>query len=127
VIADRLGHSSVVLAADTYLSVAVELGLKAAADAARLVLNAGKRPPGGGGERERHPAAERPGCWPRSSPDHQTPKETRPDRRVAPPCPNDPRTRTTLTRRDSRAFSMPRGKIESSGTPRLVPRRTHQP
>jgi hypothetical protein len=50
VIADQLGHSSVVLAADTYLSVAVELGLKAAADAARLVLNAGKRPPGGGRE-----------------------------------------------------------------------------
>jgi integrase len=40
-IADQLGHSSVVLTADTYLSVAVELGLKSAADAARLVLNAG--------------------------------------------------------------------------------------
>jgi hypothetical protein len=41
-IADQLGHSSVVLTADTYLSVAVELGLKAAAAAARLVLNAGR-------------------------------------------------------------------------------------
>jgi integrase len=41
-IADQLGHSSVVLTADTYLSVAVELGLKAAAAAARLVLKAGK-------------------------------------------------------------------------------------
>ena len=52
-IADQLGHSSVVLTADTYLSVAVELGLKAAADAARLVLKAGKRPPGGGDVRRR--------------------------------------------------------------------------
>jgi integrase len=52
-IADQLGHSSVVLTADTYLSVATELGLKAAADAARLVLKAGKRPPGGGSTRRR--------------------------------------------------------------------------
>ena len=47
-IADQLGHSSIALTADTYLSVAVELGLKAAAAAARLVLNAGKSPPGSG-------------------------------------------------------------------------------
>lgn len=52
-IADQLGHSSVVLTADTYLSVAVELGLKSAAEAARLVLKAGKRPPGGGDIRRR--------------------------------------------------------------------------
>ena len=52
-IADQLGHSSVVLTADTYLSVAVELGLKAAAAAARLVLNAGRSPPGGGSARRR--------------------------------------------------------------------------
>ena len=52
-IADQLGHSSVVLTADTYLSVAVELGLKAAAAAARLVLNTGKSPPGGGSARSR--------------------------------------------------------------------------
>ncbi|HSZ28720.1 MAG TPA: site-specific integrase, partial [Pseudonocardiaceae bacterium] len=52
-IADQLGHSSVVLTADTYLSVAVELGLKSAAAAARLVLNAGRRPPGGGDVRRR--------------------------------------------------------------------------
>jgi hypothetical protein len=49
------GHSSVVLTADTYLSVAVELGLKAAAAAARLVLNAGKSPPGGGARRRSTP------------------------------------------------------------------------
>jgi integrase len=53
-IADQLSHSSVVLTADTYLSVAVELGLKAAAAAARLVLNAGKSPPGGGAVRRRN-------------------------------------------------------------------------
>lgn len=52
-IAGQLGHSSVVLTADTYLSVAVELGLKAAAAAARLVLKAGKSPPGGGSVRRR--------------------------------------------------------------------------
>jgi integrase len=52
-IADQLGHSSVVLTADTYLSVAVELGLKSAAAAARLILNAGKSPPGGGSARRR--------------------------------------------------------------------------
>lgn len=52
-IADQLGHSSVVLTADTYLSVAVELGLNAAAAAARLVLNAGKSPPAGGSVRRR--------------------------------------------------------------------------
>ena len=48
VIADQLGHSSVVLTADSYLSVAVELGLKSAAAAARLILSHAGRPPGGG-------------------------------------------------------------------------------
>ena len=67
-IADQLGHSSVVLTADTYLSVAVELGLKAAA-AARLVLGAGKSPPGGGGARRRGAPS-----WPRSPPDQQAPR-----------------------------------------------------
>jgi integrase len=53
VIADQLGHSSVVLTADTYLSVAIELGLTAAADAARLILSHAGRPPGGGTTRRR--------------------------------------------------------------------------
>jgi len=52
-IADQLGHSSVVLTADTYVSVAVELGLKSAEAAARLVLKAGSRPPNGGRARRR--------------------------------------------------------------------------
>jgi len=52
-IADQLGHSSVVLTADTYVSVAVELGLKSAEEAARLVLKAGSRPPNGGRARRR--------------------------------------------------------------------------
>jgi hypothetical protein len=51
VIADQFGHSSVVLTADTYLSVAVELGLKSAAAAARLILSHAGRPPGGGATR----------------------------------------------------------------------------
>ena len=52
-IADQLGHSSIVLTADTYLSVAIELGLAAAAATARLILGHGKRPPGGGRIRRR--------------------------------------------------------------------------
>ena len=48
VVADQLGHCSIVLTADTYVSVAVELALSAAEAVARLVLRAGKRPPGGG-------------------------------------------------------------------------------
>jgi hypothetical protein len=46
VVADQLGHCNIVLTADTY--VAVELALSAAEAVARLVLRAGKRPPGGG-------------------------------------------------------------------------------
>jgi integrase len=52
-IADQLGHSSIVLTADTYLSVAVELGLAVAAATARLILRHAKRPPGGGTTRRR--------------------------------------------------------------------------
>ena len=53
-IADQLGHSSVVLTADTYLELRRQLSsLKSAAEAARLVLKAGKRPPGGGDVRRR--------------------------------------------------------------------------
>ena len=52
-IADQLGHSSIVLTADTYLSVAIELGLAVAAATARLILRHAKRPPGGGTTRRR--------------------------------------------------------------------------
>jgi integrase len=52
-IADQLGHSSIVLTADTYLSVAIELGLAVAAATARLILRHGRRPPGGGHTRRR--------------------------------------------------------------------------
>jgi hypothetical protein len=56
-IADQPGHSSIVLTADTYLSVAVELGLTAAAESARLVLHAGRYPPGTNyARRTYHPA-----------------------------------------------------------------------
>lgn len=57
-IADQLGHSSIVLTADTYLSVAVELGLAAAADAARLILSHASRPPGCGSTRRRSAPVE---------------------------------------------------------------------
>ena len=52
-IADQLGHSSIVLTADTYLSVTVELGLAVAVATAQLVLRHAKRPPGGGTTRRR--------------------------------------------------------------------------
>jgi hypothetical protein len=84
-IADQLGHFSVVLTADTYLSVAVELGLKSAADAARLVLKAGKRPPGGGDVRRRDAPYSS-----KSPSDSSGTIGTRRRRRVSPPCPNDP-------------------------------------
>ena len=47
VVADQLGHCSIVLTADTYISVATELGLAAAEAVARLILRAGCRPRGG--------------------------------------------------------------------------------
>ena len=71
VIADQLGNSSVVLTADTCLSVAVELGLKSAAAAARLILSHGGRPPGGGTTRRPEKGTNRsrprrpPLVWPR--------------------------------------------------------------
>ncbi len=48
VIADQLGHASIMLTADTYLSVTAELGLASATATARLIRTAGRRPPGGG-------------------------------------------------------------------------------
>ena len=48
VVADQLGHCSIVLTADTYVSIALELAQSAAEAVARLVLRAGRRPPGGG-------------------------------------------------------------------------------
>jgi integrase len=59
VVADQLGHCSIVLTADTYIRVAAELALAAAEAVARLVLRAGRRPPGSGKIR-------RPGAPPRA-------------------------------------------------------------
>ena len=53
VVQDQHGHSTVVLTADTYVSVAAELALSAAEAVARLVMRAGRRPPGGGRIRKR--------------------------------------------------------------------------
>jgi integrase len=55
VVADQLGHCSIVLTADTYTSVATELALAQAEAVGRLILRAGKRPPGG--KRDRRPSA----------------------------------------------------------------------
>jgi hypothetical protein len=48
VVADQLRHCSIVLAADTYISVAAELALSAAETMARLVLRAGRHRPAAG-------------------------------------------------------------------------------
>jgi integrase len=44
VVADQIGHCSIVLTADTYVSIAMELAQSAAEAVARLVLRAGRRP-----------------------------------------------------------------------------------
>lgn len=46
VIQDMLGHASIVLTADTYLTVVPQLAHDSAEAVARLVLEAGRRPPG---------------------------------------------------------------------------------
>jgi integrase len=46
VVSDQLGHSSIVLTADTYVSVLPELAMDAAEATARLVAEAGQRAPG---------------------------------------------------------------------------------
>lgn len=46
VVSDQLGHSSIVLTADTYISVLPPLALKAAEATAKLIANAGRRVPG---------------------------------------------------------------------------------
>jgi integrase len=54
VVSDQLGHSSIVLTADTYISVLPRLALKAAEATAKLVAKAGRRAPGS--KRPRHRA-----------------------------------------------------------------------
>jgi integrase len=46
VVSDQLGHSSIVLTADTYISVLPPLALKAAEATAKLIAKAGRRAPG---------------------------------------------------------------------------------
>jgi integrase len=46
VVSDQLGHSSIVLTADTYISVLPPLALKAAEATAKLIAKAGRRIPG---------------------------------------------------------------------------------
>ena len=45
-IQDQLGHASIVLTADTYISVLPDLARSTAEDTARLIIAAGLRPPG---------------------------------------------------------------------------------
>ncbi|MCO5974141.1 tyrosine-type recombinase/integrase [Actinoallomurus soli] len=46
VVQDQLGHSSIVLTADTYIAVVPEIARKTAEDVARLILSAGRYAPG---------------------------------------------------------------------------------
>lgn len=46
VIQDQLGHSSIVLSANTHVSVLPELAFTVAEQVAKLVVEAGRRPPG---------------------------------------------------------------------------------
>ncbi|HZP50891.1 tyrosine-type recombinase/integrase [Actinocrinis sp.] len=46
VVSDQLGHSSIVLTADTYISVLPPLALKAAEATTKLIAKAGRRAPG---------------------------------------------------------------------------------
>ena len=46
VVSDQLGHSSIVLTADTYISVLPRLALKAAETTAKLIAKAGRRAAG---------------------------------------------------------------------------------
>jgi integrase len=48
VVQDQLGHSSIVLTADTYVTVLLEVAPKNAENVTRLVLNAARSPCGGG-------------------------------------------------------------------------------
>jgi len=68
VVADQLGHCSIVLTADTYISVALELALAAAEAVARLILQAGNGRLGAA--RSAGPA---PGLKSSSPPDHLIP------------------------------------------------------
>jgi hypothetical protein len=58
VVQDMLGHSSIVLTADTYTSVLPDIARKAAEDTARLIIEAGCLVPGT--HRRRRPAPRRP-------------------------------------------------------------------
>jgi integrase len=55
VVSDQLGHSSIVLTADTYISVLPALALKATGATAKLIAKAGRRAPGS--KHPRHRAA----------------------------------------------------------------------
>jgi integrase len=55
VVSDQLGHSSIVLTADTYISVLPPLALKAAENTAKLIAKAGRHAPGS--KHPRHRAA----------------------------------------------------------------------
>ena len=53
VVSDQLGHSSIVLTADTYISVLPPLALKAAEATAKLIAKAGRHIPGSKRSRRR--------------------------------------------------------------------------
>lgn len=64
VVQDQLGHSSIVLTADTYTTVLPEVARTSAEDVARLVMSAAPRAPGSARPRRR---AVRPTAWVKST------------------------------------------------------------
>ena len=88
VVSDQLGHSSIVLTADTYVSVLPELAMQAAEATARLVAEAGQRAPG-----SKHVTRRKP------SPPDPSSRSRRRRRGSRRPVPSSPSTQTKTAAR----------------------------
>jgi len=82
VVSDQLGHSSIVLTADTYVSVLPTLAMQAAEKTARLVAEAGQRAPGSKHVTQRDPGPP--------DPARRGKRARRGSRRPAPSAPSTP-------------------------------------
>ena len=98
VVSDQLGHSSIALTADTYVSVLPALAMQAAEKTARLVAQAGQRAPG-----SKHVTRHDPGP---PDPARRGKRARRGSRRPAPSAPSTP----VKTSGRSKIGSLPVGK-----------------
>jgi integrase len=80
-IQDQLGHSSIVLTADTYISVLPDLARDTAEDTARLIIAAGLRPPGTARVQRPYPNSSQPRKRPAGA------SHARPARQISRPRP----------------------------------------